>query len=67
MRNIKNNSKTAEPSYENEEREKERKRRCCIVQFMPTAGKPGVKKTGFVYADAQTVYLARLSSYTFFS
>ena len=27
------------------------------VQCMPTAAWPGVEKTGFVYADAQTVYL----------
>ena len=26
------------------------------VQCMPTAGKPGVEKTGFVYADAQAVH-----------
>ena len=38
------------------ERERERKRRWCIVQCMPTAGKPGVEKTGFVYADAQCSY-----------
>ena len=29
---------------------------------MPTAGKPGVEKTGFVYTDAQTVHLARLTA-----
>ena len=30
------------------------------VQCMPTAAWPGVEKTGFVYADAQTVHLANL-------
>ena len=29
------------------------------VQCMHTAGKPGVEKTGFVYANAQTGQLAR--------
>ena len=33
------------------------------VQCMRTAGKPGVKKTGFVYADAQTVHPATRSLY----
>ena len=40
--------------------------RRCIIQCMPTAGKPGVEKTGFVYADAQTVHLARPICYTLF-
>ena len=39
---------------------RETKRRYRIVQCMPTAGKPGREKTGFVYADAQTVHLACL-------
>ena len=30
------------------------------VQCMPTAALPGVEKTGYVYADAQTVHLAYL-------
>ena len=34
---------------------------------VPTAGKPGVEKTGFEYADAQTVHLARPTCYTLFS
>ena len=35
-----------------------------VYKCMPTAGKPSVKKTGFVYADAQTVHLAMLTCYT---
>ena len=37
-------------------REREREEMVC----MPTAGKPGVEKIGFVYADAQTLHLSYL-------
>ena len=41
-----------------------------VLQCMPgppTAAWPSVEKTGFVYADAQTVHLARPTCYTLFS
>ena len=38
----------------------------CLLQLGLVAW-PGVKKTGFVYADAQTVHLARLTYHTLFS
>jgi len=47
------------------ERERERKEMVySSVCLLPSAGKPGVKKTGFVYADAQTVQLATLNYFT---
>jgi len=43
------------------ERERERvSEREDGVQYMPTAAWLGIEKTGFVYADAQTVHLAYL-------
>ena len=37
------------------------------LQCMSTAAWPGVENTGFVYADTQTVHLARPTYYTLFS
>ena len=42
----------------------EREEMVYSVYLLPAAGKPGVEKTGFVYADAETVHLARLTCYT---
>jgi len=36
------------------DRERIKERRWCTVYALPNAGKPGVEKSGFVYADAHS-------------
>jgi len=66
MRLFTNNCLIREPLYENEEIDvvvcRERESKWCTLLLQ--GGKLSVQKTGFVYADAQTVQLARLNCNT---